>query len=80
MNPIPQWSGKVPESNQYFWNQPTIPVFDPTRPPHRPHANCMIGSINNLEQITQQMGQMSVQNSEATTGWDKKQHAKNFPT
>ena len=68
MNPISQWSGKVPESNQYFWNQPAIPVFDLARSPHGPHANGMIGSINNLEQITQQMGQMFVQSSKPTAG------------
>ena len=52
LNPIPQCSGEVPKSNQYFWNHPAIPVFDPARLPHGPHANGMIGSINNLEQIT----------------------------
>ena len=76
MNPIPQWSGEVPESNQYFWNQPAIHVFDPARPPHGPHANGMIGSFNNLEQITQQMGQMYVQTSKPTVGQDMQQHAK----
>ena len=36
----------------------------------------MIGSINNLEQITQQMGQMSVQTSEPTSGQDTYKNAK----
>ena len=76
MSTIPQWSGEVLESNQYFWNQPTILVFDPSRLPHGPHANGMIGFVNNLEQITQQMGQMSVQTLEPTTGQDMQQHAK----
>ena len=65
MNPIPQWSGEVLECNQSCWNQPTIPMFDPVRLPHGPHANGMIGFVNNLEKITQQMGQISVQTSEA---------------
>ena len=76
MNPIPQWNGEVRESNQYFWNRPAIPMFDPARPPHGPHANGMIGSINNLEHITQQMGKMYVQTSEPTAGQDMQQHAK----
>ena len=70
MSPIPQWSGEFQEINQYFWNQPTIPMFDPARPPHVPHANGMIGFVNNLEQINQKMGQMSVQTLEPTTGQD----------
>ena len=74
MNPIPEWSGEVLESNQYFWNQPRIPMFDPARPPHGPHSNGMIGSVNNLEQITQQMGKMFVQNSEPTASQDMQQH------
>ena len=68
MNHIPQWSGEVPESNQYFWNQLAIPVFDLARPPDGPHANGMIGSINDLEQFTHQMRQMYVQTSEPTAG------------
>ena len=58
MNPIPQWSGEVPESNQYFWNQPTISVFDPARLPHGPHANGMMAYVNNLDHITKKMGQI----------------------
>ena len=64
MNPIPHWSGEVLESYQYFWNHPTIPTFDPSSPPHGPHANGMMGFVNKLEQITQQMGQMYVQTSQ----------------
>ena len=63
MNPIPQWSGEVIESNQYFWDHLAKPMFDPARPPHGPHANGMMGSINNIEQITLQMGQNSIQTS-----------------
>ena len=59
MNPIPQWSGEVLESNQVFLNYPAIPSFDTARPPQGPHANGMMGSVNQLYQITQQMGQMS---------------------
>ena len=68
MIPIPQWSGEVLESNQYFWNQPVTPTFDPARPPHGPHANGMIGFVNNLENTTQQMGQIYAQSSEPTGG------------
>ena len=50
-------------------------MFDLTRLPHGPHANGMIDSINNLEQITQQMGQISIQTSEPTTSQDMRQHA-----
>ena len=32
--------------------------------------------VNNLENITQQMGQMSVQTSQPTTSQDMQQHAK----
>ena len=74
MNPIPQWSGEVLESNQYFCNQPVTPTFDPARPPHGPHANGMKGFVNNLEQITQQMGQTSVQTSQPIAGQDIRQH------
>ena len=70
MNPIPKSSGEVIESNKYFWNHPVIPMFDPSRPPHGPHANGMMGSINNLEQITQQMGQIFVQTLQPTVGQD----------
>ena len=80
MNPIQQGSGKVPESNQSFWNQPAIPVFDPAKPPHGPYSNGMSGSVNNLKQITQQMGQISVQTSEPIVGQEMQQHAKPSPT
>ena len=60
IKPIPQWSDEVLESNQYFWNQLAIPTFDLDRPPHGPHSNGMMGSVNNLEKITHQMGQMPV--------------------
>ena len=70
MNPIMKWSGEVMESNQYFLNQPEIPMFDPYRPPHGPHANGMMGFVNNLEQITQKMGQMFVQTSQPIAGKD----------
>ena len=69
MNLILQWSGEVLESTQYFWNLPAISMFDPTRL-HGPHANGMIGFINNLDQITQQMGQMFVQTSQPIAGKD----------
>ena len=75
MNPIPQGSGEAIESNQCFWNQPAKPMFDLARPPHGPHANGMTGFINNLEQITQQMGKISIQTSQPITGQDMKQHA-----
>ena len=38
MNPIPQWSGEVLESNHSFRNQPIIHAFDPSRQPQIPHA------------------------------------------
>ena len=80
MNIIPQWSGEVPKCNQSFWNQPAIPVFDPAKPPHGPYSNGMNGSIKNLEQITQQMGQFFVQTSEPIVGQEMQQHAKASPT
>ena len=49
MNPIMKWSGEVMESNQSFLNQPEIPMFDPYRPPHGPHANGMMGFVNKPE-------------------------------
>ena len=67
MSPIPQWSGEVLQSNQYFWNYPAKPVFNLGRKPHGTYANGMSGSINNLEKITQQMGQMSIQTSQPTS-------------
>ena len=70
MNPIPQWSGEVIESNQFFWTHPTKTMFDPSRPPHGPHVNGMMGFVNNIEKITQQMGQMSVQTSKPIVGQD----------
>ena len=76
MNPIPQWICEVLESNQCFGNRPAKPTFDPTRPPHGPHANGMMGSINNLEHITQQIRQMYVQASQPIIGQDMQQHAK----
>ena len=51
-------------------------MFDPARPPHGPHANGRVGSLNKLEQITQQMGQMFVQTSKPIVGQDMQQHAK----
>ena len=50
-------------------------MFDPSSPPHGPHANGMICFINNLKHITQQMGQMSVQTSEPTSSEDMQKHA-----
>ena len=71
MNPTPKWSGEVLESSQYFHNQPSKLVFDRARPPHGPHSNGMMGFTNNLENITQQMGQMYVQNSQPKAGQAK---------
>ena len=76
MNHIPQWSGEVLESNQYFWNHPAKPTFDPARPPHGPHVNGMMGSFKNIEKISQQIGQMFVQTSQPIASEDMQQHAK----
>ena len=55
-------------------------MFDPAKPPHGPYSNGMSGSIKNLDQITQQMGQISVQTSEPIVGQEMQQHAKPSPT
>ena len=76
MSLIPQWGGEILEINQSPWRHPTILLFDLARSPHGPHANGMIGFINNLEHITHHMGQIYVQTLEPTAGQDMQQHAK----
>ena len=51
-------------------------MFDPTRPPYGPHANGMMGFVNNLEQITQKMGQMFVQTLQHIAAQDMQKHDK----
>ena len=80
MNPIEKWSAEVLESNQSFWNQPTKFAFDIARTPQGPRVNGMMGSVNNLENITQKMGQMFVQTSEPIVGQDMQQYVKPSPT